>query len=486
MDSTPVHAIAAGTPPVRLRFLTSLASLAGGTAIGQGLMVLASPIISRQYGPEEIGVFSMFATIALLLNTVNSLRYEMAITVAKDEESASQLLVLCGVLVLGFCLLLAGSVWAFGPALSRLLKVPSLAPHLWFLPLTVGAAGAFEALNFYTVRRKAFGPLAQSRVIQGAGQSGVQILLGLGNLGTFGLVTGDLAGRAFSAIRLAWGSGFKRIWSYIHWRGIRSVAAEYIRFPKYMAGATLFNIAGIQVPFLLIPAFFGAEQAGHYFIAYRTLFLPTSFIGAAISQVFLGEAAERVRGGEPLQLLTARIFILLAAVYLPIYTVSLAGAGLLFPAIFGPRWGQAGHFAQILAPMTLVWSLARPISSLLLVRDRLKESLAFTLAELIGIFAAILVGARSGSMIITAFYISGFGLLTSIVSVGRFLHAAGVDFRVTFRRAGILTAFNIPLGLLVWGASHMIGAAGTAAAAVVGMGVVAYASKRYLERERLL
>jgi O-antigen/teichoic acid export membrane protein len=328
--------------------------------------------------------------------------------------------------------------------------------------------------------------LAQSRVISGVAQSGIQVAMGLASMGTIGLLLGDLAGRVTSSLRLVWDARFLGTFRSFPWKGIKKAAVEFVRFPKYMAGASILNLAAIQIPFLLVPVFFGAEAAGHYFLAYRTLFLPASFIGGTISQVFLGEAAERAREGDPLKHITSRIFLLLSAVYLPIYTISLAGAGQLFPAVFGARWGEAGHFAQVLAPMTLVWSLARPICGMLLVRDRLKESLAFTVFELLGMVAAIYFGQLSGSVYRTAIYISASGLLVSITSVGRFLHAAGVEFGPVMRRFGYLFVLNVPLGLMVWGATRVTSALGTLAVALAGFAAVAALTLRYLRREKLL
>ena len=463
-----------------------LASLAGGAAAGQIIVVLASPVITRYYGPAELGALSVFTTAALLLNSTNSLRYEMAIPVAEDEATASQLVLLCFLLVLGFSLALGGAVWVWGDAFCRVLKIPSLRPYLWLMPITLAAAGAYEALNFQAIRRQDFTSLAQSRVVQGVTTSGLQVTLGLLGGGTLGLLAGDLAGRILSGARLVWSSGLAGTLAQFQWAGIKRVAVAFQRFPKYMAGASILNLAAIQMPFLLIPVFFGVASAGHYFLAYRTLFMPASFLGAAISQVFLGEAAERAREGEPLEHITTRIFLILSAAYLPIYTIAFTGAGLLFPAVFGQRWGEAGIFAQILAPMALVWSLARPICGMLLVRDRLKESLAFTVFELLAMVLAIYLGHRSGSIYRTAIYVSAGGLLVSITSVGRFLHAAGVSFGPALGRFAKILTLNIPLGLAVWAAARTGSVVATLLVAMAGLALVALGSFTLLRREKLL
>ena len=76
-----------------------MALLAGSTATAQAFIVLLSPVLTRLYGPREFGVFGMFTAGVLLLNTIDSARYEIAIPLPREEEKAEQLLVLCCALV---------------------------------------------------------------------------------------------------------------------------------------------------------------------------------------------------------------------------------------------------------------------------------------------------------------------------------------------------------------------------------------------------
>jgi O-antigen/teichoic acid export membrane protein len=467
-------------------FMHGLASLAGGTAAGQAITVLASPIITRHFGPAELGAFSVFTTCALLLNATNSVRYEMGIPVAEDEERAGHLLWLCFLLVTGFSVLLGVAVGLWGAGFCRMVQAPSLAPCLWLLPLTTAAAGFYEALNYFAIRRKDFRALAEARIGQGVAQSGAQVVLGFARAGAPGLVVGDLLGRLLSSLQLAWGGRLSGVFRTFPMKGIRQAAIDHVRFPRFMACASILNLTTIQIPFLLIPIYFGAASAGHYFLAYRTLFMPASFIGGSISSVFLGEAAARARDGEDLKVITGRIFLLLAAACLPFYTVCAAGAGVVFPLAFGARWGEAGRIAQVLAPMTLVWSLARPISGMLLVRDRLKESLAFTAFELAAVMLALQLGRHTGSIHLAAVYIARACLLTSSLAVLRFLHAAGTPLGPAMARFFTLAALNVPLGLMVWWAARAGGPWTVLAVAAAGTAATALASLRFLKRENLL
>lgn len=76
----------------------SVAVLAGGTALGQGLAVLASPFLTRLCTPSGFGVLSAYTAIFSILVVVASLRYELAIPLPEDDETAANLLVLSGLI----------------------------------------------------------------------------------------------------------------------------------------------------------------------------------------------------------------------------------------------------------------------------------------------------------------------------------------------------------------------------------------------------
>ena len=44
-------------------FGRGVAVLAGGTAFGQALAIIASPILTRLYGPEDFGVLAVYTSI---------------------------------------------------------------------------------------------------------------------------------------------------------------------------------------------------------------------------------------------------------------------------------------------------------------------------------------------------------------------------------------------------------------------------------------
>ena len=73
------------------RFARSVTILAGGTAISYGLAVIAAPIITRLYLPQDMGRFGIFTAFITTLVVVTGARYDIAIVSAETREDAARL-----------------------------------------------------------------------------------------------------------------------------------------------------------------------------------------------------------------------------------------------------------------------------------------------------------------------------------------------------------------------------------------------------------
>ncbi|MEO1020499.1 MAG: lipopolysaccharide biosynthesis protein, partial [Pseudomonadota bacterium] len=72
-------------------FLRKLSILASGTVLGQALVILSSPLLTRLFTPAEFGVFAVFAGLAGIAGGLAGLRYEFAIPVMEADADAAAL-----------------------------------------------------------------------------------------------------------------------------------------------------------------------------------------------------------------------------------------------------------------------------------------------------------------------------------------------------------------------------------------------------------
>jgi len=386
-------------------FGRNVALLSAGTALGQGIVVLASPVLTRLYAPEDFGVLAVYMALVSVVSTVASLRYELAIPLPERDADARSLLQLALVLVLAVSVVLAGVVGFWGGALAAWLKVPALEPYIWLVPAGVALVGAYQALTYWAVRQGAFGAVARTKLSQGLGNVLTQVLLGLLGSKAAGLLVGDVAGRSAGIATLARRAGFV---GKVEGHRLAAVAVRYRKFPLLSAGSSLINAAGLQLPQLLLAGFYGPQVAGWYLLVQRVMGSPTSLVGQATAQVYLREAA-RLRREAPerlraLYFATGRKLLLLGAV--PIGAVGLV-APWVFAPIFGRAWETAGRYMQVLVPLFVLQFVVYPLSQTLNVLERQELQFLWDLLRL------VIVG-----LVLWLPYVKGWGAMGAMVGLG--------------------------------------------------------------------
>lgn len=387
---------------MRLRFLKNsffrnVTVLASGTVLGQGLIVLSSPFLTRLYTPEDFGVLAVYSSL-LAFVVVGSWRYHLAIPLAEDDVSAANILTLSCMALLVTTSLVALGVWLLGNSLATWTNTPNLPTYLWLLPPGYLMAGIHEILKYWAIRQKAYATLAHTKFSQGLGQVITQLLLGIANLKPVGLLIGDVVGRASGSTRialLAWRKNH-RAFQKISANGVSDLAWRYRRFPLFSGVSSILNIGGLQVPAILIAAFYGTQTAGWFSLGQRVISIPMVFIGVAISQVYLSEAAElaQLQPGELQSFFFKIERKLLMISILPAFVLGL-GAPWLFGFAFGNEWLEAGKYVQVLSLMFLVQFIVTPVSQTLNVLERQDWQLAWDAGRL-----AVVVGALYGSALL--------------------------------------------------------------------------------------
>ena len=386
----------AGSP-----FARSVGVLASGTAVGQGLIILASLALTRLYSPEDFGSFAVFSATLFCLLQLASMRYDWAVLVPESDREAASLLVLSLGIATAVSAVTGGAVLLWGDRLTRWTNSPSLAPHLWLLPVSLWAAGIYQAFNAWCTRRKSFHHVAWSQVSQNLARVVFQIGLGFLHPGALGLMAGDVVGRWAGAGELA--ARARRddpgALSGVRAKEVFKAASRYRRFPLFSSGASLLHQAGLQLTPLLIAVLYGAPVAGWYSLGQRVVGLPLVTVGNSISQVYAGHASELARNDAPAlrRLFLKTSLVLGLAGSVPFGLMAVLGPW-LFSAVFGREWVETGRYFQVLAPMCLVQLVVVPLAQTLAILERQSVQLGWDvvrLALLVGVFVASWYGGLS-------------------------------------------------------------------------------------------
>lgn len=369
-------------------------------------MVLAAPILTRLYTPEDIGLLSVCVALLSLVAVIASLRYETAIPLPNDENEAAALLVLSLLVVLVVTALSSIPILLYRKQIAQLLNAPKLANYFFLVPLGVLFIGVFSVLNCWAIRMKEFTSLAKSKISQSVVAVGIQV--GGSALGPIALLLGQVAGYATGSLSLIL-SVLRQRWKVVTTvtlPDIFLVARRYKKFPLFSTWDALFNTAGSQLPPILFSAIFSPAVAGLYTLA-NLAGTPIHLLGQSIANVFFPIAVQAHREGK-LGPLVAITYSRLAHIAMPLILVQLIAGPELFRLAFGPEWREAGVFAQWMAPWLYLTFTTSTLSSLFDVLNRQATCMTFRGLLLAVRVAAITMGAWTGDvMTAVAFFALG-------------------------------------------------------------------------------
>ncbi|WAI00852.1 lipopolysaccharide biosynthesis protein [Methanogenium organophilum] len=395
-------------------FAKDVLKLVTGTTFAQIITVLASPFLTRLYGPEAFGFLAIFISITSIIGVIACLRYELAIMLPEDDHEAVSMLGLCILCVAMVSGLTVPLLYFGGDAILSLLNAPNLAPYLILIPPFVLINGVFLALNYWNSRTKHFGRLSVARVTKSITSTGTQLGAGFAGFATGGsLIGASLVGSSVSTAVLGgqiWRDDHSLLRKGTSWKGMMTGLKRYKEFPLVDSWSALLNTVSWQLPAFLLAAFFSPVTVGFYSLGFMVLQLPMNLIGGAIGQVFFQQASVEHRTGDLAMLVEKISEVLLKIGLLPILILAIAGPD-IFSVVFGDEWSEAGLYAQILSFWTIIWFLYSPLSKIYIVLEKQRYGLIFNGMNIITRFLSLVLGGIAGSVVIALGLFSLSGIL---------------------------------------------------------------------------
>jgi O-antigen/teichoic acid export membrane protein len=378
-------------------FVRSVGVLAGGTAAGQLVSVLAMLVLTRIYTAVQFGQLQYYSTTLLVLISIAALRYETAILLPEDDAEAAG--VLCAAILSSIVVVAVVSIGLWVSRDSYLFRGEraALRPFILVLPVSAFGASTYQTLSYWAVRKNEFARIAKTRVAQAVAQSSGQLALGVAGLGVVGLIVGDVMGRvtgSFELLRAAWNKSGE-VFRALQWKDVKRAAHRYRHFPLVSSWSALVNSAGLTLPPLLLGGYYGARTLGWFGLMDRALALPAMMVGQAISQVYMSRAA-RLATTDPSALRSLHLSSIrrLAIFGLVPYGTILVAGPQLFSLVFGASWREAGTYAQMLAVVQLAGFVSWPLTPTLNILERQAWQFAWDVSRL-ALAAAAVVGAHA-------------------------------------------------------------------------------------------
>jgi O-antigen/teichoic acid export membrane protein len=397
--------------PVRARLLQAwgggsefrrrVSILAGGTAVAQALNFAVAPVLTRIYGPSAFGNLQVYGALIGFVMIFIALRYDMAVVMPQDDETAANVVAVALTVVLAMTGLISLGVWFVVGHRWLLPGAQGLIPYLWLLPIGACGVGVYQVLVYWGLRHHAYKAIAISKLNQVIAQAAVQVGAGLlTHGGLLALLVGDVCGRVGGSWRIARITLRKDIFFLRRIRpaSMWQVAKRYRNYPLILTGAGLINSAGLQIVPLLITAHYGLRMVGLYALVDRSMQAPMILVAQATSQVYAVQAAQLgtmdSSGLKRLFLKITRSSLLYGIVPLALVC---AFAPSLFATVFGEQWRAAGQYARILAPAYYFCFAHQCVCMTLAMLERQSWQAAWDIMRLITV-VSVLIGCSAAGV----------------------------------------------------------------------------------------
>jgi O-antigen/teichoic acid export membrane protein len=398
-------------------FLRHAFAISSGVAVAQAITVLSSPIISRLYPPSVYGTAATLASLSAIGAVVATLRFDVAVPIAKDDEEALSLTATSLVSATVLSLLGAAMLLVFPQdVLGKVGFSADIWDLRWLVPVLVITSAFQTTIAQFGTFRRAYSALATAQVAQSAASSGVKIVVGLITPSVGGLVAGELARRALGMEVVVRRSGLRirDVLERCGVRRLRATAVAHRRYPIFVLPSSVLNAISLQAPVVILAARFSTVESGLYALGLAAVQMPLNLIEAGVSSAFISRIREFERAGRLEEVITKMVQAL-ALVSAPGFAMCAVWGPELMAIVFGEQWREAGTYLALLTPWLFIGFVFSACGMVLWARDRQGADLGWQVLFVSLRLGALELGSRSGSAVAA---VASFAAVSFLVLTG--------------------------------------------------------------------
>lgn len=398
-------------------FIRNSTKLLSANALSQVVAVLLLPFVTRIYSEHDMGVLGLFLSVGGFLALFAGAKYEFAILLEEDHESAAAVFDLSFLLNLSFSVLIALILFIAGDWILKGLGYDCLLPYSMMIPLFAFLSALGLALTYWFNYNKQFTRTAIYNLEQVASNNILKLGLGLYASGPTSLIAANqlsyVLALLLSFIRKRNSAGLF-CFSYPN---MKRVAREHQKFPKYYLPHTILNYFSANLIILLLSASFDIGVIGLFSVAMMLGFRPIGLISGSLEQVLSQNIAARVsQGGEILKFIR-KLSLRTLSLALPGFVILYFVLPWIVNWYLGDGWDGVTLYLRLLLPFFLLTLLCGPISSIPSIVGFQGKALFVEVSMLLVRILMLFIGIWKSSFILA---VALFSLASSLMLIGQY------------------------------------------------------------------
>ena len=426
---------------MKSQMLRNVTKISSGTMLGQAISIVTLPIFTRLYGATVIGYWTLFTSVAVIVNALSDLGLSNAIMMDDEGEQSEKLFSV--ITTISFIISLIVGVGYF--VIKSVTPDPSGLHPLFYSIVLFVLIFTQQQVNVcynWLNKKKQYNILMKNPIINNVSVAVIAIPLGLMGFTKYGYYIGLVLGQVFTLFHMR--RYLPRIFFDFKFRDHFDVIRSHLTYVKFQMPTYLVAQVKNQAPVFFIRSFFGVEILGYYSVCMRVLNIPVNLLASSIGKVYYQTAAEMKKKGQEVGDFTFRNIKRAMYVAIAPMIVIMSFGDIVCTLFLGNDYVITGNLSRIIVFMTFFQFLMMATQGITIVLEKQHYALISGIVQIIGYVA----GLSIGKYVFSSLYIA-VALMTVVFCVIQIIY-----FSKLFKIAGVSVTLYLKhvfstLGLII-------------------------------------
>lgn len=426
---------------MKSQMLRNVTKISSGTILGQAISIVTLPIFTRLYGATVIGYWTLFTSVAVIVNAFSDLGLSNAIMMDDEGEQSEKLFSV--ITTISFIISLIVGVGYF--VIKSVTPDPSGLHPLFYSIVLFVLIFTQQQVNVcynWLNKKKQYNILMKNPIINNVSVAVIAIPLGLMGFTKYGYYIGLVLGQVFTLFHMR--RYLPRIFFDFKFRDHFDVIRSHLTYVKFQMPTYLVAQVKNQAPVFFIRSFFGVEILGYYSVCMRVLNIPVNLLASSIGKVYYQTAAEMKKKGQEVGDFTFRNIKRAMYVAIAPMVVIMSFGDIVCMLFLGNDYVITGNLSRIIVFMTFFQFLMMATQGITIVLEKQQYALISGIVQTIG----YVVGLSIGKYVFSSLYIA-VALMTVVFCVIQIIY-----FSKLFKIAGVSVTLYLKhvfstLGLII-------------------------------------